>query len=277
MPPGVLVGLVRAADGLALFAGYVVTRISGLELSVAPALAAAVLALFAFELLGLDRLAELQRLSSQLARLSGGLAAAFAVVALTVSALPGPTLAAAVAFAGVVAGRAAMARLVARLAAAGRLTRRAVVFGTGEISAATIEQLSSDLDCGIRIVGVFDDRGADRASGLVAGYPWLGTSADLLDFARETRVDLVILARPLTAERRLAEIVKRLSVPPVAIKLPAAATPLRLAPRAYSHAGHVAMIDVIDLPMSDWGPFLKRALDVAVSLPAIIVLSPSWR
>lgn len=71
--------------------------------------------------------------------------------------------------------------------------------------------------------------------------------------SRSTRLDLVIVSLPLTAEERLTSVVKALSVTPVDIKMPARATALRFSPRTYSHVGSVAMIDLYDKPIADWG------------------------
>ena len=40
----------------------------------------------------------------------------------------------------------------------------------------------------------------------MASLPKLGRIADLLDFARQTRVDLVIVSMPLSAENRVLEL-----------------------------------------------------------------------
>ena len=59
-------------------------------------------------------------------------------------------------------------------------------------------------------MGVFDDRGDDRVDRVVAGYPRLGGLSELVAFARKSRLDLVIIALPITAEkRRLVQLTRR--------------------------------------------------------------------
>lgn len=85
----------------------------------------------------------------------------------------------------------------------GRLYRRAVIVGGGPEAEQLIKALEASADTDIRIVGIFDDRGADRVSPIVAGYPKLGNIDQLVDFARNSRLDLLIVSLPVTAETRL--------------------------------------------------------------------------
>ena len=70
-------------------------------------------------------------------------------------------------------------------------------------------------------------------------------SKQLVSFARNSRLDLVIVALPITAEKRVIEVTRSLAVLPADIKLPARATELRFTPGTYSHVGNVAMIDLL--------------------------------
>ncbi|MGO8366674.1 undecaprenyl-phosphate glucose phosphotransferase, partial [Rhizobium johnstonii] len=92
-------------------------------------------------------------------------------------------------------------------------------------------------DNDIRICGIFDDRGEKRSPIMVAGYPKLCTVAELVEFVRLTRIDMLIIALPLSAEARIYYLLKKLWVLPVDIRLASHANRLRFRPRAYSHVG----------------------------------------
>jgi Undecaprenyl-phosphate glucose phosphotransferase len=174
-----------------------------------------------------------------------------------------------------VAGRATLSHLVRVWAREGRLYRRAVIYGAGPVSEEVIHQLEQDSSVDIRISGIFDDRDEDgRTPRNVAGYPRLGGLADLLALGRDSRIDLVIVALPVSAEDRLSQIVKRLSVLPADIKLPARATSIRFSPKTYSHVGSVAMIDLYDKPIADWGTVSKWIFDKTIAGLALILLAP---
>ena len=66
----------------------------------------------------------------------------------------------------------------------GRLNRRAVIVGGGSEAHKLISALEASRDTDIRIYGVFDDRGGDRVSNRVAGYPKLGNIDQLIEEAR---------------------------------------------------------------------------------------------
>jgi Undecaprenyl-phosphate glucose phosphotransferase len=156
----------------------------------------------------------------------------------------------------------------------GRLFRRAAIYGGGMITEKLIGELEVDLDSDVRIMGVFDDRGGDRVDRIIAGYPRLGGLSELVEFARKTRLDVVIIALPITAEQRLLQLTRSLSVLPAEVKIPARSTELRFTRDTYSHVGNVAMIDLLEKPIADWGTVGKWLFDKIVGLTALLLLAP---
>ncbi len=146
------------------------------------------------------------------------------------------------------------------------MTRRAVIYGATSYTRELIEDLENDDTSGIRIIGVFDDRSRDRTTGQETLRS--GTLEDCIETARKTGVDLAIVGLPFSSEKRLIEVVNQLSVLPADIRLPASATPVRLAPRLYSRIGNVALIDLYDRLIADWGYVAKWALRQDLRVPA---------
>ena len=130
--------------------------------------------------------------------------------------------------------RRALFLLVRRWTRQGRLDRRTVVVGAGPSGEGLIAAMSGQRDSDVHLVGVFDDRGDDRSSPVCANVPKLGTVDDLVEFARQTRVDLVIFSLPISAEGRILQMLKKLWVLPVDIRLSAHTNKLRFRPRSYS-------------------------------------------
>jgi Undecaprenyl-phosphate glucose phosphotransferase len=173
-----------------------------------------------------------------------------------------------------VTDRLILALVTRRLVKQGRLTRRAVIYGGGQSAERLIARLEADPESDIRICGVFDDRGEDRSGTLIAGYPNLGQLDELLAFGRRTRVDLVIMTLPLSAEDRVTHVLNRLDVLPVDVRLAAMTTPLRFCKRIYSHIGSVPMIDLTDKPLNDWASVAKWTFDKVVGITALVLLAP---
>ncbi len=170
--------------------------------------------------------------------------------------------------------RFALSALVRHWTRDGRLQRRAVIVGGGAMAAELIEAIVAQRDNDIRICGVFDDRSDERSPAIVAGYPKIGTVSELVEFGRIARIDLLIVALPITAEKRLLHFLKQLWVLPVDIRLSAHSTKLRFRPRAYSYVGNVPFLDVFDKPIADWDSVLKRAFDVVCASLMLVAFSP---
>jgi len=170
--------------------------------------------------------------------------------------------------------RFALAALVRVLSQQGKLDRRTVIVGGGEAAEPVLKELAMQEDGDLRILGVFDDRDDDRSPDVVAGYPKLGAVDDLVEFARHTRLDLVIFTLPISAETRLLQMLRKLWVLPIDIRLAAHSNKLRFRPRSYSYIGNVPVIDVFDKPIADWDVIVKSAFDKIVGSICLLLLSP---
>ena len=85
----------------------------------------------------------------------------------------------------------------------GRLDRRTIIVGADEHGERLITALRAQEGSNLDILGVFDDRDDGRVKEVCAGVPKLGKVDDILEFAQRTRVDLILFALPISAERRI--------------------------------------------------------------------------
>ena len=173
-----------------------------------------------------------------------------------------------------VAERLVLRSLVRRWARDGRLDRRTIIVGSDENGENLIRALNAQDDSDIHVLGVFDDRNDSRALDTCAGAPKLGKIDDILEFARRTRIDLVLFALPISAETRILDMLKKLWVLPVDIRLSAHTNKLRFRPRSYSYLGEVPTLDVFEQPITDWDMVLKSAFDRVVGAIILILLAP---
>ncbi len=170
--------------------------------------------------------------------------------------------------------RLSLRQLVLHWTADGKLKRRTVVVGGGHDAEVLLESIKRSAGADVRLLGLFDDRNDERSPESVASVPKLGRVADLLEFARQTRVDLVIVSMPLSAEKRVLEMLTQLWVLPVDIRLSAHMSKLRFTSKAYSYVGDVPVFDMADRPISDWNLVFKWLFDKAVALAALVLLAP---
>ncbi|GAA0783087.1 undecaprenyl-phosphate glucose phosphotransferase [Roseibium denhamense] len=156
----------------------------------------------------------------------------------------------------------------------GRLERRAIIVGGGTAAQELIHDLEAQADNDIRICGIFDDRSNDRSPAVVAGYPKLGDISALVEFARLARIDMLIVCIPLRAENRVLELLKKLWVLPVDIRLSAHTDKVRFRNRGATFIGTVPFVDVVDKPIADWDMVAKRVFDLVFASLAIVGLFP---
>lgn len=173
-----------------------------------------------------------------------------------------------------IAFRLALRQLVRHWTSDGKLKRRTVIVGGGHDAEALIASIRESAGADVNLLGLFDDRSDERSPESVASVPKLGRVADLIEFARQTRVDLVIVSMPLSAEKRVLEMLTQLWVLPVDIRLSAHMSKLRFTSRAYSYVGDVPVFDLADRPISDWNLVFKWLFDKLVALVALALLSP---
>ena len=170
--------------------------------------------------------------------------------------------------------RLVLGALIRRWTTEGKLRRRTVIVGGGKDAEALIAAVASGAADDLQLIGLFDDRNDDRSPESVASVAKLGRVADLVEFARRTRVDLVIVSMPLSAEKRVLDMLRNLWVLPVDIRLSAHMSQLRFTSKAYSYVGELPVFDMADRPISDWNRVFKWLFDKAVAVAALVLLSP---
>ena len=156
----------------------------------------------------------------------------------------------------------------------GRLDRRTIIVGSDQNGEQLVTALKAQDDSDIDVLGVFDDRNDNRALETCAGSPKLGKVDDIVEFARRTRIDLVLFALPISAETRILEMLKKLWVLPVDIRLSAHTNKLRFRPRSYSYLGKVPTLNVFEAPITDWDLVMKWLFDHVVGAVILLMALP---
>ncbi|MEM7745122.1 MAG: exopolysaccharide biosynthesis polyprenyl glycosylphosphotransferase [Pseudomonadota bacterium] len=103
----------------------------------------------------------------------------------------------------------------------GLIARRALIAGGGEAAAQLIRGLATQGNSDIRLVGIFDDRDEARSPIQVLGVPKLGGYDELMAFVRASEIQMVIIALPLSAEKRINWLLNEFRVLPVEVRLSA--------------------------------------------------------
>ncbi|MEZ5800388.1 MAG: hypothetical protein R3D29_07845 [Nitratireductor sp.] len=136
-----------------------------------------------------------------------------------------------------------------RAIADGRLERRAVIVGGGEPAAELIRSLEGTKR--------YHDAVSSMTAPTTAHQPLLLAIQNLAlcgtrGIWPHGAGRLLIVSLPLSAEKRVLQLLRRLWVLPVDIRLSAHTNKLRFRPALYSYEGSVPFLDVFDKPIADW-------------------------
>jgi Undecaprenyl-phosphate glucose phosphotransferase len=179
----------------------------------------------------------------------------------------------------IVSSHMALTRFIAQVwarpvAKQGRFRKRIAIVGGGKVAEDALGALEASRDLDIEVIGLFDDRDDVRSPKSIRRHMKIGKITDLATYARNHRVDLIIVAIPLSAEARLLYILKRLWELPVDIRISGKASSLKFSSGAYTYIGRLPLLSVFDRPLMGWGLFLKNVFDRVVAAVAIVALAP---
>jgi Undecaprenyl-phosphate glucose phosphotransferase len=289
LSPMVVAGAVRMIEmalivliGMLIYVGYVVPQ-DGMQWQYFGAIAGvAVMAMLAFQIADIYQVQAFRGHEKQYFRLAASWSVVFLIlIGLSYFAKAGDQFSRVwlgsfyvIGLAALLMFRRGLFLAVRRWTRQGRLARRTAIVGGGDAGETLVAAIHDQVDSDIRIVGLFDDRGDERSPQAMAGTRKLGTVDDLVEFARRTRVDLVIFSLPIAAENRILQMLKKLWVLPVDIRLSAHSNKLRFRPRSYSYLGKVPVFDVFDRPITDWDAVMKWLFDKIVGGMALLCAAP---
>ena len=170
-------------------------------------------------------------------------------------------------------GRVILHLALARWVRDGRLTRNIVIVGAGNEGRRLIAKLQESQDKSIAVRGVFDDR-KSRLPRSVVGLTVVGTTDDLLGFARRAPIDEVIIALPLDAEERLKALFQKLKGIATDLRLSIEPIAERFDIRGMSYVGTVPVLDIADRPLKHWRAVGKWIEDKVLGALLVIFLTP---
>ncbi len=157
----------------------------------------------------------------------------------------------------------------------GAFQTRLAIYGTGTLAERIATQLFTPRST-IVFAGTFDDRiTKNRTSD--AGPGRLGGLDDLIALGRAGSIDQVIIALPQSADRRSAEVARRLEQLPVSLHVVTHLAGDLVDPASahnVSALGNVGLLDIKTKPLADWGRYLKSAEDYLIGAIALLFALP---
>jgi len=154
--------------------------------------------------------------------------------------------------------------------------KRILIAGSGELGRLVADKILEHRELGYQIVGFVDD----KASGDHLGYrglPLLGTIAEAADIVARETVDHLYVALPPEQHLQMLQLIESTSRECVDVKVvPDLLQVIALRARLEDLDG-VPVININDVPLQGFNSIVKRAIDMAISSVALIVLAlPFW-
>ncbi len=163
---------------------------------------------------------------------------------------------------------------VRRLKNRGTFNQRVAIFGASIQGERFARYVQNNPRLTISLVGFFDDRSDGRVLSAPAGLPVLGNLTTLISMIREGEIDQVVVALPWSAEARLQQLVSRLALTPVRIRLAPDLASFVFAKRPMVLLGDLPVMTLFERPISGMDAVVKRAEDLILSSLMLVILSP---
>jgi putative colanic acid biosynthesis UDP-glucose lipid carrier transferase len=176
-------------------------------------------------------------------------------------------------FGGLILVRLLLLVLIDRWRRQGRLAMNVAVIGAGEMGRAFLKHLADVATHECRIVGVYDDR-KDRLPETIEGQRVAGTVDDLIAYCRTNPVDEIVVALPWQASADLQELIKKLKIVPVDVKLCPDYIGTYLPARGFHAIAGIPMLSVLERPLSGWSLVLKALEDRILAAILLVLLAP---
>ncbi len=157
----------------------------------------------------------------------------------------------------------------------GYMTRRTAIVGFNRLGIEIANNAKRAGDCGLKVIGFFDDRARDRLGDLSESpSPFLGSNGELLEAIGRGEIDTVLIALPMRAEKRIAGILDSLANSTVSVYLVPDFFVFELLHSRWTNVGGLPVVSVFESPIYGVDGWAKRIFDIVLSLVALILLSP---
>jgi putative colanic acid biosynthesis UDP-glucose lipid carrier transferase len=157
--------------------------------------------------------------------------------------------------------------------------RKTAIVGANRLGLEVAYNAQVASDSGLKIVGFFDDRGNGIAEGRRAELtadlpPFLGDSAKLFEMIAGGEIDTVLLTLPMRAEKRIQSLLDQLGNTTASAYIVPDFFVFELLHSRWTHVGGLPVVSVFESPMYGVDGWLKRALDLTISLVGVVLISP---
>ena len=163
--------------------------------------------------------------------------------------------------------------ILSRMKRQGVFNQRVAILGATSQGQRLAGYVQSNPMLTVDLVGCYDDRGAETIHpGLCT--PHRGGLAQLLADIRAGEIDQVVVAMPYISDDELQDVVGRLAMFPVLIRLAPDLSAFTLAGQSMVMLGHLPLMTVFERPISGVDQIVKRIEDLLLCSILLILAAP---
>ena len=172
-------------------------------------------------------------------------------------------------------GRLAMRALQRMLRAKGIHAHGYAIIGVNELGFQLARNVEAAPHLGLRLVGFFDDRPADRIPSVPEDVGrHVGTIQELIEHARAGEVNRIYITLPMRAEERIKRLLVALSDSTASVHIVPDFFVFELLHSCWTDIGGLPVVSVFENPFYGVDGILKRATDLALASVLLIALGP---
>ena len=152
--------------------------------------------------------------------------------------------------------------------------RNVAIVGATESAVYLYDEIEKNDELGFKFIGFYDDRKPERLFDNVASYEVAGTIQNAICAARDGSIDVLYIALPMKADKRIADLLLQLGDTTVDVHLIPDFLLSNLIHARIEHVGDVDTLSVFESPFIGAREFIKRTEDIVVSSIILALISP---
>jgi Undecaprenyl-phosphate glucose phosphotransferase len=170
------------------------------------------------------------------------------------------------------ASREAVRELLERRWRAGIGLKRILIAGAGDLGRMVADRMLQHRELGYQVVGFVDDRAGGDHIGY-RGLPLLGTLSEVAEVAHAERVDRLYVALPMEEHAKLLDLMEITSREYIDVKVVPDLLQFIALRASLEDLDGLPVINMNDVPLQGLNAWVKRGLDITLSLAAIVLLA----
>jgi len=169
--------------------------------------------------------------------------------------------------------RALIPRTLCRLRRKGNYLKQVLLVGSGHLAHQVIKTIEEHPEAGLNILGVVAKDDAQVGTRL-DGIEVIGTYETIGSITARERVDQLIIALPFRAYEALETVLMQVENAPIEVTLVPDLSPYIALRSGIEDLAGIPAVTLQGFPLYGWNAVLKRGLNLAVSLLALVAFSP---